>query len=91
VADADDGTPVAELALIRAGERPAEGAIDDLERVGLADLRAPAIAAVGELSGVVEDRERAIPEGNPALAALGRIRDEHPDPWVRAAADHALE
>lgn len=152
VAGADAGTPVATLALVRAGERRAGDEVDDLARAGRGDDRGIALAAVEELGGVAggstaatdggerearevdpdgngetgeegDDgngegsreggtdgngagtrgpgdprRERAGPNGTPdpdaraaAVDALEGIREDHDDPWVRAAAARALE
>jgi len=77
VADADEGTPVADLALVRAGVRPAGENVEALERAAGLEYRAIARTAVAELGTV--DRA-GVPE------RIRSIRDGHVDPWVRAAA-----
>lgn len=83
VADAgDDGPPVADLALVRAGERSGADCVEALAEVARSEYRAVARTAVAELAAVDDPAARD---------ALDDVAAGHDDAWVRASARRVVE
>jgi excinuclease ABC subunit C len=77
----EDGGPFPDLILIDGGKGQLSAAYEALETIGLGNLVAVGIAKKEELLFTRDQADAiALPDNDPALLLLQRIRDEGPPP-----------